>query len=225
MDPETDRHSTIAEISIEADDIEFGRVLSGDFELELERIIPMGSGGVIPLIWLNEGDPDAFETQVREYEGTTTIRQLVSIDDQCLYQVEWGAGMNGFLTVLEELNVYVLEGEYEDGVWEFRLRFTAREDLAEFTERLTANLIPVRLEKIYNPGPPVESPPMSDQQRETVKRAYRAGYFEVPRKTKLKELAEEEGISDSAYSKRLRNGLASVIEGSLLSEFDDISDK
>jgi len=220
MGAEPDRNSTIAEISIEADDIEFGRVLSGDFELELERIIPMGSGGVIPLIWLNKGDPDAFETKVREYEGTEVIRQLVAVDNQTLYQVEWTPDMNGFLTALEESNVYVLEGEYEDGVWEFRLRFTAREDLVEFTERLTANLIPVRLEKIYNPGPPVESPPMSERQRETVKRAYRAGYFEVPRKTTLGELAEEVGISDSAYSKRLRSGLASVIEGSLFSEFD-----
>ncbi|NGM71258.1 bacterio-opsin activator [Natronolimnobius sp. AArcel1] len=220
MATETDEHSVIAEISIEADDIEFGRVLSGDFELELERIIPMGSGGVIPLIWLNAGDPEAFETKVREYEGTKKIRQLVSVDDQFLYQVEWTPDMNGFLTALKECNVYVLEGEYEDDVWEFRLRFTSRDQLVEFTERLTANLIPVRLDRIYNPGPPVASPPMSEQQRETIERAYRRGYFEVPRKTTLEELAEEEGISDSAYSKRLRNGLASVIEGGLLSEFD-----
>ncbi|WP_231189132.1 bacterio-opsin activator domain-containing protein [Haladaptatus sp. DYF46] len=147
MDAEPDRYSTIAEISIEADDIEFGRVLSGDFELELERIIPMGSGGVIPLIWLNKGDPDAFETKVREYEGTEEIRQLVAVDDQFLYQVEWTSDMNGFLTALQESDVYVLEGEYEDDVWEFRLRFMAREDLVEFTERLTANLIPVRLKE------------------------------------------------------------------------------
>lgn len=220
MTAETDKHSVIAEISIEADDIEFGRVLSGDFELELERIIPMGSGGVIPLIWLNTGDPDAFETKVREYEGTKKIRQLVSVDDQFLYQVEWTPDMNGFLTALKECNVYVLEGEYDDGVWEFRLRFTSRDELVGFTERLTANLIPVRLDRIYNPGPPVESPPISERQRKTVERAYRHGYFEVPRKTTLGELAEEEGISDSAYSQRLRNGLASVIEGALLSEFN-----
>lgn len=71
------KDSAIAKISIEADDIEFGRVLSGDFELE--RIIPMGTGGKIPLIWLNEGDPEAFETKVSECEGTEEIRQLVPV--------------------------------------------------------------------------------------------------------------------------------------------------
>lgn len=219
MAAETDIHSTIADISIEADDFEFGRVLSGDFELELERIISLGSEGVIPLVWLNVGDQQAFESKVRDHESTTGIRRLVVLDEQMLYQIEWTTDINGFLNPLMEHNVYVLEGEYKDGVWEFRLRFTSRDELVEFHEQLTANLIPVRLNRLFNPGPPVGSPPMSERQRETVERAYRRGYFEVPRKTTIQELAAEEEISDSAYSKRLRQGLAAVIEGSLFSEF------
>ncbi|WP_458206655.1 helix-turn-helix domain-containing protein [Haladaptatus sp. NG-SE-30] len=193
-------------------------MLSNDFELELERLVPLGEEAMIPLVWLREGDPDDFETHVGDHPSTRAIRRLTHMNGEVLFEVRWSVEMDGFLDALRQHSVYLLEGEFTDETWDFRLRFVDRDELVEFSEQLTANLIPITLNRLYNPGPPVEITPVPEQQRATVERAYQQGYFEVPRKTTIKQLAAEEGISDSAFSQRLRRSLATVIEGYLLSE-------
>ncbi|WP_433632672.1 hypothetical protein [Halomicrococcus sp. NG-SE-24] len=71
-------HSTIADISIQSEQFEFGRVLSDDFELE--RVVPLGGQAMIPLVWLREGGPDNFETEMREHPNTRSIRRLTHLN-------------------------------------------------------------------------------------------------------------------------------------------------
>jgi len=53
-------------------------------------------------------------------------------------------------------------------------------------------------------------------QRDALSRAVAAGYFEVPRRTTLVELADELDISDTAVSQRIRRGMANVLQDSAL---------
>jgi hypothetical protein len=41
--------------------------------------------------------------------------------------------------------------------------------------------------------------------------AYEQGYFEVPRSVTVTELADHFGISDNAFSQRLRRGLSALV--------------
>ncbi len=53
---------------------------------------------------------------------------------------------------------------------------------------------------------------LTDAHRETLEVALTEGYFNVPRRINLVELAESMDISDSAVSQRLRRGVATVLD-------------
>lgn len=112
----------------------------------------------------------------------------------------------------------ILEAIGTAETWDFRLRFSAHEDLSAFNMALTEDDIPVTLRHIYNPTPPADQSELSAEHRETLLRAYRHGYFKVPRRMNLTELAASEGISDSALSQRIRRGLDTLIEHTLLAD-------
>jgi predicted DNA binding protein len=118
-----------------------------------------------------------------------------------------------------ESNVRLLEAEGTGEEWEFRLRFTSQDDLTAFNQAVTDAGIPVTLRRLYNPTQPgQESSTLSDKQRTAIEQAYHQGYFEVPRETAAAELADMLEISASAYSQRLRRGLATLIGQTLLAD-------
>ena len=53
---------------------------------------------------------------------------------------------------------------------------------------------------------------LTDRQREALRTAYELGYFDIPRKTALAEVAAELGISASSASERLRRAQTQLIE-------------
>jgi hypothetical protein len=56
---------------------------------------------------------------------------------------------------------------------------------------------------------------LTRKQREAIVTALEAGYFDVPRETTLKSIADSIDISDTAVSYRLRRGLRTVLEDSI----------
>lgn len=83
-------------------------------------------------------------------------------------------------------------------------------------ERLRANLIDrVRVEdpepSVLWEGPPAEPGLLTDRQQAAVRWAVAAGYYEVPRGIRLKDLAEEMGTSIGALSTLLRRAEARLL--------------
>lgn len=62
----------------------------------------------------------------------------------------------------------------------------------------------------------VDSEPLTDQQRTALVAAYERGYFNEPRETSLQQLAESLDVSPSAVNGRIRRGLKSLIESTLV---------
>jgi len=83
---------------------------------------------------------------------------------------------------------------------------------------LTDADIPVTLRHIYNPSVPEGELSLSSEHRETLRLAYREGYFEVPRRTTQTQLADDIEISDSALSQRIRRGVNILVEQSLFAD-------
>ncbi|MFB6353162.1 MAG: helix-turn-helix domain-containing protein [Halobacteriales archaeon] len=77
--------------------------------------------------------------------------------------------------------------------------------------------IDTHLERVYPMGP---SGATADEQRwdltpaqaEALRTAHEAGYFSVPRETTAAEVADELGISKSAFLERLRRGQAALLD-------------
>ncbi len=56
---------------------------------------------------------------------------------------------------------------------------------------------------------------LTDLQAETLRTAYHAGYYSVPRRSTLEEVAELLGVSHQAVSERLRRGIKTLVEHTL----------
>ena len=211
--------TVIADITVPADALALGRVLNGlpEATIELERIVPLQEA-IIPLLWISGPDPDVTEAALRREPTVETVEQLTTTDDETLFEVHWGRDIDGIVRALVDTRAKVLEAIATAEGWDFRLRFDEHHDLSAFNVALTGDDIPVTLRHIYNPTLANERSGLSDEQRETLLMAYRHGYFEVPRRRNLTELAASEGISDSALSQRLRRGLGSLIEQTLVAD-------
>ncbi|MDG5774907.1 bacterio-opsin activator domain-containing protein [Haloarculaceae archaeon H-GB2-1] len=211
--------SVIADVTVPANSFPLGRVLMemSDIEIELERIVPLQEA-IIPLFWISGGDPETIEARLHEHPQTETVTELTTADDATLYEVHWSPDINGLIQALIDTRAKILEATGTADTWDFRLRFTAHEDLSAFNMALTEDDIPVTLRHIYNPTLPEEQSALSSDQRETLLTAYRHGYFKVPRGTTLRDLAETEEISDSALSQRIRRGVDALVEQALLAD-------
>ena len=210
--------TVIADITVPADAFPLGRVLEDvpDVEIELERIVPLQEA-IIPLFWISGGETAEIEAILRDHHGTETIEELTSAEERTLFEVHWTPEINGLIQALIDTRAKILEATGTADSWDFRLRFSAHEDLSAFNMALTEDGIHVTLRHIYNPTLPEESS-LSPEQRDALLTAHRQGYFEVPRRTTLTELADTVEISDSALSQRIRRATDTLVEQTLLTD-------
>lgn len=102
--------------------------------------------------------------------------------------------------------------------WEVRIRFPGRNAFVAFRERCADAAFGISTRAVHEREDAVrtEDYGASPPQREILLLAARRGYFEVPRQASLADLAGELDISSQAASERLRRGLDSVVERTLL---------
>lgn len=211
--------TVIADITIPSEEFELGRVFEEhpDITIDLERIVPLGDA-VIPLFWITSGNADAIESTLLDSPHVEIVRNLTDAGERVLFEVRWNLDIDGIIQPMIDTNARVLEATGNAEEWEFRIRFAEQDDLNELNQAATNKGIPVTLRHLYNPVPPEEQSPMSDEQREAITEAYRRGYFDVPRDVTAADLAEEFEVSDSAVSQRLRRGLSTLVRETMIPE-------
>lgn len=97
----------------------------------------------------------------------------------------------------------------ENGAMEFDLTAT-RETFEAVVETLEANGFRYELLSLVHGERPAEM--LTERQRECLAVAFREGYFEVPRRATLAEVAESLGVDKSTASETIRRGSARVME-------------
>ncbi|MFC7202156.1 helix-turn-helix domain-containing protein [Haloferax namakaokahaiae] len=207
----------IVDITVRADDFELGRLLEElpQIHVELERIVPL-QDSIIPLFWTSNGKRNEVISILEQSPLTEEVRYLTEDGKRQLFEVRWSADVNGLIQSMVETNARLLEGESIGEGWDFRLQFPSHDELKRFRDSCTEKEIPIILRRIYNPHFPTEGNAMTAEQHEAILTAYERGYFDVPRGTSLSELAGVYGISDSAYSQRLRRGISSLIYSTMV---------
>lgn len=210
--------SVIAEITVPADTFTLGCIFEGrDVEIELERVVPLQEDS-LPLLWISGDDPAVIKQTLREHPQIDAVDQLTTTDSKALFEVDWESDVDGLIQALRDTHAHVLEATGTADSWDFRLRFASHEELSAFNVALTGNNTPVTLRHLYTHPRLDDQSGLSTVQRETLLRAYQQGYFKVPRRTTLTELADAEGISDSALSQRIRRATDGLIEQTLLTD-------
>ena len=215
--------SVRAHLSVPAQDFLLEGVLAAEptTRLRFERVIPVGDAAV-PYLWVWGPDVDDVVAALGDAPDVEGLAVLDELDGEALVRLEWDptgcelfAGLAGSTAVL-------LGAVGTDDSWSLRLRFPDRDRLGGFYRDCRARGIDLSLRSVFptgregDPGGPLS---LTDVQRETLRAALELGYFEVPRRVTLVELAEELGISDTAASQRLRRGV-STLAGTYVTEPD-----
>lgn len=203
---------SIVDITVPADAFELGRLLEEipGIHIELERLVPLRDS-VIPLFWVSNGDEEEIVDILSASDLTQEVRYLTEDGKRQLFEVHWSRDVDGLVQIMIDSGARLLEAETIGEGWDFRLQFPGQDQLTEFRDQCEAKGIKIILRRLYNPHYPRSGNTMSSEQQEALMTAYERGYFDIPRGTSLAELAEVFDISDSAYSQRLRRGLASLI--------------
>ncbi|SEL14326.1 helix-turn-helix domain-containing protein [Haloferax larsenii] len=212
--------AVVVELTIEAEDFDLGRVtaVQDGIHIDLERVVPTG-GEVMPFFWAEGTDFESFEASVRENRIVDDLTAVARVGDRVLYHVVWGDTVSSLTSILTESQATILEA-YGNDPWFFRLRFNDHAGLTEFHNHSQRQGIDFHVERIYSLAEEqtdVYTLDITPEQQEALVVAVENGYFEVPRRTTLTDVADELGISPQAASERVRRGADTVLQKVLLS--------
>lgn len=213
--------SVIARFSVPAEQFPLGDVLEvrQGIQIRIESMIPTGDA-MIPYFWVPNDDADAVDGALRQSPLIEEVQIVDHVEAETLFRVDWSSEVNGLIDVIEASDAVLLEAEGLGDDWSFRMRFPDHQDLSAFYRQCTDRGFTPELDEVNNPFGSSEENGVriTEPQREALMAALDMGYFAVPREVTLEELAAELGISDTAFSQRLRRGLTALLSSTLLRE-------
>ncbi len=207
--------TTVVDLEIPAENLglseTFERLPSFEFRI----------GGVIgdgpPLVWTSGADRSAIESALEADPSVDLVAVLIhSEDERLLVRLEFDRSMKLFHRIAAEHAGAVLEATGRDGTWSLTLLFHDREPLSRAHRRFERYGFEATVGRVATmDGADDDGTPLTETQYKTIATAYELGYFDVPRKVTLQELATELGISHQALSERLRRSHAALVGAEL----------
>jgi predicted DNA binding protein len=204
--------TVITDIRVPAGQFPLGRILeaSPDVAIELERLVPTREA-IVPLFWVDAGYEARVEEAFRADPLVEHLAPRTRASGRVLYSVTWSPDVDGLVRAVVDHGADVLSAEATADFWEFRLQFRSRADLRRFRRTARERGIDLELLELYNPQMPPEKGPLTSEQYDVLVTAYEQGYWDVPRETTQRELADFIGISEDLLSRRLRDGVRTVV--------------
>ncbi len=210
--------SVIAEFSVSASEFILGKALqqSTSLTVEIDKMVPVESG-TIPYFWVLGEDREGFDAVLEREPELEEFAVVDTVETRALYRTRWDLSADAFVRAMVEHDAALQEADGDAESWRFQLRFPDSHALSAFHTACRDAGVSLRVERLYNPIEPqvVDTRDLTEAQRDLIVRAYDEGYFDVPRKITLAELAEKLGISDQAVNERLRRGLSALIGSTL----------
>jgi predicted DNA binding protein len=211
--------SVVAELRVRGGEFELGRILGpvGGLRIELETIVPLGEQPV-PLLVVDGEACGAFESRVEDHPSVDRLAEVERHDGEVLYALDWDASRDRLLDAMAAVEAHLVTGGTTEDVWAFEVRFPSREALSRFDQRCREADVDVTVDRIHDPteGAVGERFGLTERQRETLVRAVASGYYDIPRRRSTADLAEEFGVSDQAITERLRRGIVTLVENTLV---------
>ncbi|WP_338729603.1 helix-turn-helix domain-containing protein [Haladaptatus sp. DJG-WS-42] len=205
--------------SIPATELALSHVLRSDLDVEIdvERIVQSGHETVMPLVWFRGMEKDKLESLLEADDSIESISQLADLGDEFLYRMEWVEQIILLLNMLTDAEATVLNAYGRGDRWNLRVMYPNREKFSEnldFSEQADLSFEIHSIRELDDE--PVGRYGLTQSQYDTLIRAVDQGYFEIPREVSLEDLAADFGVSHQALSERLRRGLKSLVEDTLV---------
>jgi predicted DNA binding protein len=199
------------------------------------RNLPEASMQVIPhsgtdpdtgmFFFLVEHDHDDFDAVEAQFDRDATVEEWTRIADDGttrIYRLQHTPETKLLTPEVTKVGGFTLEAKSTGHGWRIRLQLPGREALSELWDYCREEEISFELVQMYQQeGISLDGKPLTEPQRTTLLAAYERGYFDEPRGTSHKEIADLLGISPTAVGGRIRRGTARLIEMVLADEVDE----
>ena len=213
----------ITELTVPGEDFELGPSLAaaGDVHVTFERVVP-ADDRLFPFMWVTTEASEAVARLLRANPAVEELEEIHRDGNRTLYDVTWSEATDRFLACVRESDPVVLGAGGSGDRWEFELRFADQDAVALFQQVCNERDISITVESVLTSSvADTGTEKLSEPQRRTVQLALEKGYFDVPRKTTLGELAAELDVSDQAVSARLRRSMKTLSQQLLVPEDED----
>ena len=181
--------------------------------VEAERVAAHSTKWTMPCLWVAHEDPEGAEAAIRADPTVDTVVETEAFDDETYYQLEWADAVEERVDAYVDQQASILQAAATDAGWRVQLRFADREQFDAFTDRLDEEDRSFELLDLVHAGDPRRSyGELTAAQHDALVAALEAGYYEVPRETTIRELADELGTSHQSLSELLRRGTGHLIE-------------
>lgn len=171
------------------------------------------------LFWARGESLDEFEVALEDDDSVRRSTRLASTDGRRLYRVNYPEGVPDVeaYRATVELDGVLLSATSEGDGWTVRMRFPDRDSFSSFAETCSGRGLTVTPRAMYSQqfAPVDDVAGLTDAQRDALVTGAELGYFEIPRKASLDEVADALGVSPQAASERLRRGTQHLVDSSL----------
>jgi predicted DNA binding protein len=208
--------STIARLEVPAAGFALDTTLAAvpDATLEIEPVAAHATDCVTPYMWARTEDRETLDRALSKDESVRSAELIERSDNRWLYRIDWTDEISFIDYLLSEENATIIDASGARNAWTLSVRFPERDSLSRAfdycTERgVSPSVLSIRDTDSGRGG----SFGLTDRQFEALGTAYESGYYEIPRRTDLSELAEKLGISHQALSERIRRAHGNLVEG------------
>ena len=166
-------------------------------------------------------DFDALEAALERDRTVSSVTVLDrGLDGERVYKVTVPASESTYREWVSLGGVLLDATATEDG-WNVRMRFPDREALSAYRDHCRERDFGFTLRSVRDATDSTNAYPygLTAPQYEILAAALEGGYFEVPRGTRMGDLATEFDISDQAASERLRRALSRLLSSLAVDEY------
>jgi predicted DNA binding protein len=216
----------IAVVEVEHPDIALGPTIRDMPEASIQVVPHSGTDPDTGMFFfMVEHDDNDFEAVEEQFDRDPTVDEWTRIaDDETthIYRLQHTPGTKLLTPEATKAGGFTQEAKSTDRGWRIRLQLPDREAVSRLWDYCREEGISFELAQMYQQeGFSLDGKPLTEPQRTTLLTAYERGYFDEPRGTSHKEIADLLGISPTAVGGRIRRGTARLIEMVLGDDLDD----
>ncbi|WP_267642341.1 helix-turn-helix domain-containing protein [Haloarchaeobius amylolyticus] len=184
--------------------------------------------GIVVLVFeASGGDYGALEAGMEDDETLADYRVLSESDGRRMYRVTLSEASREqtLYPFVVDHDIYFQTHTATATESRIQATFASEETFQEFTAYCERRDIPVTVRRILREHPTdadtsdgAEVSDLTPAQREALEASVEAGYYEVPRQATLEDVADELGVSSQATSERLRRGMRTVLNETIVSD-------
>ncbi|WP_129116719.1 helix-turn-helix domain-containing protein [Halegenticoccus tardaugens] len=188
-------------------------VLAG-IRADVKSAVPVDSH-LFAIVWISGNNIATGVTAFQKDPHVDHVDLITETEGEAIYQVTWGPELPVLVECLQDANGVIISAILIDDSWSLSLRFPNRHAASQFYENYDASDTPLSIRRIRSRE--LSHQDLGSDRRVTPKQhhvltlALKSGYFEIPRRATLNDLASELDVSGQAVSECLRRGIANSL--------------